>query len=743
MNNLLEIPDTGIKGLKKHWKEDLLSGFMVSLIALPLCLGIALASGVPPMAGLLAAIVGGIFISRVTGSHVTISGPAAGLIVVTLGAVETLGQGDALAGYKYALAAIVVAGVIQFIFGLLKVGKLGDFFPSAAVHGMLAAIGVIIIVKQLFVALGTSAEGGGHGLFGAMAQIPSAVMNMNPEIALIAMTSLFILVLHPQIKNKFVKIIPAPMWVLVFAIPFSHIFDLFHVHSYTLVGKTYELGPKYLVQLPSNIMDGIVFPDFGLTATSAFWIAVISICLVSSIESLLSAAAVDTLDPYQRKSNLNRDLSAMGGGSALSGLIGGLPMISEIVRSSANITNGGKTQWANFYHGLFLLIFLLIGKPLIEQIPLAALASMLIHVGYRLASPLEFKHVWQIGKSQLAVFVITLFTVLATDLIIGIAVGILTKLVIHIMYGAPIKYLFRTKFNYDEEGNTGTIHLKSSAIFSNYLSVKSEIEKHADKEKVVLDFANVNLLDHSFREHVNELKNLWEKNGRVLELINQDHLIPVSDHPLAAKISLNLEHLGITKLSAKQHEFQEFADKHGLDYYAGKSLSFNQYRGFSFNLTGRLEYTENMICGTIEGYWMIFNEVAIDTDVETKSIDTKLPTMLINYGGKELPEFTMELEGFFDKLKAYAGIDDINFDGHPKFSDKFLLKGPDEKSIRDLFTDDLIELIESNPIYHIESNGSSIIIYPFDKNSEISTINKMIKFSRKMAKELNVLKIHL
>ncbi|MFT7033703.1 MAG: MFS superfamily sulfate permease-like transporter, partial [Cyclobacteriaceae bacterium] len=162
MNNLLEIPDTGIKGLKKHWKEDLLSGFMVSLIALPLCLGIALASGVPPMAGLLAAIVGGIFISRVTGSHVTISGPAAGLIVVTLGAVETLGQGDALAGYKYALAAIVVAGVIQFIFGLLKVGKLGDFFPSAAVHGMLAAIGVIIIVKQLFVALGTSAEGGGH-----------------------------------------------------------------------------------------------------------------------------------------------------------------------------------------------------------------------------------------------------------------------------------------------------------------------------------------------------------------------------------------------------------------------------------------------------------------------------------------------------------------------------------------------------------------------------------------------------
>lgn len=738
MSKIIEIPATGINGLKKYWKDDLLSGFMVSLIALPLCLGIALASGVPPMAGLLAAIVGGIFMSRVTGSYVTISGPAAGLIVVTLGAVEALGGGDVLAGYQYALAAIVVAGVIQFVFGLLKVGKLGDFFPSAAVHGMLAAIGVIIMVKQLFVALGTSVEGGGHGLFGAMAQIPNAILNMNPEIALIAMTSLFILVLHPQVKNKFVKMIPAPMWVLVFAIPFSHIFDLFHEHTYTLVGKTYELGPKYLVQLPENVMDGIVFPDFGLTATSAFWIAVLSICLVSSIESLLSAAAVDTLDPYQRKSNLNRDLSAMGGGSALSGLIGGLPMISEIVRSSANITNGAKTQWANFFHGMFLLVFLLFGKPIIEQIPLAALAAMLIHVGFRLASPLEFKHVWEIGKSQLAIFVITLITVLATDLIIGIAVGILTKLIIHVMYGAPIKHLFRTKFNYDEKGETGTIHLESSAIFSNYLSVKAEIEKHADKEKVVLDFENVNLLDHSFREHLNELKTLWDKNGRALEFINQDHLIPVSDHPLAAKISLNLEHLGITKLSGKQQKFQEYADNIGLDYYAGKSLSFNQYKDFGFNLKGRLEYTENMMCGSVEGRWMIFNEIVIDTDIETTSIDTKLQTVLLPFGQDKIPKFTLELEGYIDKIKAFAGFNDINFDGYPVFSDKFLLKGPDEHTVRSLFSSELIEHLESNPKYHVESNGSSIIVYPFDETSDIFSINELIEFTKSTALLINV-----
>lgn len=529
-------PAKGLAGLKAHWKDDAISGFSVSLIALPLCLGIALASGVPPMAGLIAAIVGGILMSRVTGSNVTISGPAAGLIVVTLGAVESLGGGDTVAGYQFALAAIVMAGLIQVGFGLLKVGKLGDFFPSAAVHGMLAAIGVIIMVKQLFVALGTKADG--HELVEVIGEIPHAFASLNPHIAVIALLSLFILIIHPYIKVKLVSAIPAPMWVLMATIPLAHYFNLFEAHSYELAGRTFEAGPQFLVSLPESIADGIVFPDFGMIGTSIFWITVLSITLVSSIESLLSAAAVDTIDPFKRKSNLNRDLSAMGAGSSLSGLIGGLPMISEIVRSSANIANGGKTQWANFFHGIFLLIFLLIGKPIIEQIPLAALAAMLIHVGFRLAAPKEFKHVWEVGKSQLLIFVVTLVTVLATDLIIGIAVGILTKLVIHLIYGAPIKFLFRTKFDYDETEEEGTLHIHKVAIFSNYLSLKSEIEKHTDKKVLIIDFDDVKLIDHTFRTHLHEIQEEWTAGGRELRFVNKGHLVPVSEHPKAAKVAI-------------------------------------------------------------------------------------------------------------------------------------------------------------------------------------------------------------
>ncbi|MEM8896206.1 MAG: SulP family inorganic anion transporter, partial [Bacteroidota bacterium] len=600
----------GITSLKEYWKKDLVSGFMVSLIALPLCLGIAVASGVPPMSGLIAAIVGGLFMSRVTGSYVTISGPAAGLIVVNLGAVESLGQGDMLAGYKYALAAFLIAGILQMILGFLKVGKFGDFFPSAAVHGMLAAIGVIIIVKQLFVALDYTPEAGrGHGIIGSMIQIPDAFINMNPEIAFIALVSIFILVIHPQIKFKPIKLIPAPMWVIICSIPFSHIFDLFHEHDYKLIGQVYHLGPKNLVHLPEKVIEGFVMPDFGMTMTGAFWVAVISITLVASLESLLSASAVDTLDPYHRKSNLNKDVSAMGAGSALSGLVGGLPMISEIVRSSANINNGGRTQWANFFHGGFLLIFLLIGKRIIEQIPLAALAAMLIHVGFRLASPSEFKHVYEIGKEQLLIFLTTLITVLATDLIIGVLAGILMQVVIHLYYGAPLKYLFKSRFDYTKDQDQDVIYLQHSAIFSNYISLKSEIERCREQGKLTIDFTHVNLIDHTFRTHLQELIKEWQAEGKQLILANAEHLIPVSDHPLATQVKKDALPAITEQLTEHQQHLKAIAAQNQWKFLPAKTISFDNFVGFNFGVNSRIVHAQNIVSGKYEDVRLIYSEI--------------------------------------------------------------------------------------------------------------------------------------
>lgn len=526
--NTTEMPKKGLTGLKAHLKDDLISGFSVSLIALPLCLGIAIASGVPPLAGLITAIVGGIFCSRISGSFVTISGPAAGLIVITLGAVEAMGgAGAELAykGYPHTLGAIVIGGLIMAFFGMLKVGKVGDYFPSATVHGMLSAIGVIIIIKQFFPAIGAPSPKG--EILEVAAKIPHAFTEINVNALIIALVSLTILIVHPLLRVKLIKAIPAPMWVLVFTIPIA-----------ALIG-TQNLA---MVKMPHNLFGkgGFQLPSFAKIGESAFWIAVAGFALVSAIESLLSAKAVDSLDPYKRSSNLDKDLVAMGVGSSLAAAIGGLPMISEIVRSSASITNGAKTQWANFFHGAFLLIYLLVGVLVIEMIPIAALSAMLVFTGFRLASPKEFKHMYQIGLMELVIFIVTLVAVLATDLIVGIVIGILFNYILLLFKGAKPTAFFKSNSNIQEEGGVITIHLKGYQIFSNYLSLKKKMDSGKEKyNKVILDFSEATFVDHTVMSHLEDYARIAKVEGKELLFKNINSLNPVSKHPLAARIKAN------------------------------------------------------------------------------------------------------------------------------------------------------------------------------------------------------------
>jgi len=533
MNN--PIFNKGISSLKAFWKEDLKAGFNVSLIALPLCLGIAIASGFPPIAGLFAAVVGGIFVSRFNGSWLTITGPAAGLIVVNLAAIETLGGGDKVVGYPFALAAIVVSGLFIALFGFLKLGKFGDFFPNAAVHGMLAAIGVIIMIKQFFVAAGVSVHG--HEFFEVLTEVPGAFLHSNPEVILIAIASLLILIFYPKIKTKWIRILPAPIWVLVVAIPLEFILDFEHDHMVNFLGSEHKVGPQLLVHLPDSIMDAVQLPDFGKITTGVFWVAVVSITLVTAIESLLSAIAVDGMDENHRKTNLNKDLKALGFGASLSGMIGGLPMISEIVRSTANVDSGAKTQWSNFFHGIFLLLFMFVGSLVIDHIPLAALAAVLIYTGFRLASPKEFKHMWKIGKTEFAVFLVTIIVVLMTDLLIGIAAGIVLNMVVLLLKKVSIGNFFKVRFITAINGESVIIKLKDSVVFTNYMGLKKEITKYADKN-IALDFAEVTYIDHSVKNHLVGLKRDFETKGLSFERVNTDALKPINEHHLAEEIAV-------------------------------------------------------------------------------------------------------------------------------------------------------------------------------------------------------------
>lgn len=541
-SSLSGLPKSGLAGLKENWRSDLLSGFLVFLIALPLCLGISMASGFPPSAGIITAIIGGVLVSRINGSFVTINGPAAGLIVVVLGAVQELGEGDAMAGYRYALAAIVVASVLQILMGFFKAGRLSSFFPASVVHGMLAAIGIIIMAKQINVVLGTTPEQG-SSLFSTIAQIPHSIVNLNPDIAIIGVSGLVILTIWSVIKNPTLKMIPAPLIVVLVGMGLARYFDLEHEHMYLFLPDAHFLphheetvGPKFLVAISENFMSGFYFPDFSKWLSLEFWEAVVSICLVGSLESLLSAMAVDKLDPYKRHSNLDRDLTAVGAGNLVAGLIGGLPMIAEIVRSSANINNGAKTGWANFFHGVFLLLFVVLFPHLIHSIPLSALAALLVFTGFRLASPKEFAKVMGVGKEQLFMFVVTIIGVLATDLLVGVGIGILTKFSIHMLRGVRPNNLFKIHFVIEpKDTNSVVVSIVGAAIFSNFISLKTALANLEHGKTVIFQLNNAYLIDHTVMEFIHNFQHSYEGQGGQCKFFGMEYHDTFSEHPLAVR----------------------------------------------------------------------------------------------------------------------------------------------------------------------------------------------------------------
>jgi MFS superfamily sulfate permease-like transporter len=537
-----EIPRGNSQGFTRYLSHDLLSGFLVFLIALPLCLGISLASGFPAIAGVFTAIVGAIVTSLISNSELTIKGPAAGLIVIVVGAVADFKAilGDdpdaATRAYQMALAVGLVAGLIQIVFGAIRLGFLGEFFPTSTVHGMLAAIGVIIMSKQIHIVLGVM------GVVGEplelVGRIPQSILEMNPEIAVIGLLSLLILFGWPMIQNTNIRRIPPQLVVVLMAIPLGQFFDLSHEHTYTLVGRDFKVGERFLVDVPRSLIASMAHPDFSALQHAIAWKWVVLFALIGSLESLLSAKAIDLLDPWKRKTNLNRDMLAVGVANSLASLIGGLPMISEIVRSKANIDNGARTRFSDMWHGLLLLAFVSFFPGLIHQIPLAALAAMLVYTGFRLAHPREFLHVYHIGKEQLLIFAATLIGVLATDLLMGILIGIAVKFVVHWINGVPLRSFFKPLLDIEQTGeNTYLIRAYGSAVFSNWISFKRQLEEVGleNRNNLVIDFSETRLVDSSVMEKLNTMQSEFAQEGLSLTISGLDLHRPLAEHKFSTR----------------------------------------------------------------------------------------------------------------------------------------------------------------------------------------------------------------
>lgn len=513
--------------LKENFGKDLISGFLVFLLALPLSLGIAKASGFPPAMGVLAAIIGGISGVFFRVSELSIKGPAAGLITICSAAVLEFG-GTEGGGWQTACAIILIMALFQIAFGFLKFGSLSVFFPHSAVHGMLAAIGIIIIAKQIPVLLGDDPRiYKGETPLEMLAEIPRFVEYAHWQIAMVGILGLIILFSLPIIKLKIFKLIPAAMVVLVITIPIALILNFKNTEpSYSMV----QIG-DFWGTIGSNV-------DFSHIGEFAFWKYVLLFLFVSSLESLLTVKAVDNLDPEKRTANYNGDLVGQGAGNFLSGFLGGLPMISEVVRSTSNIGFGAKSKWSNFFHGFFLLLSMIFLIPLIEMIPNAALAAMLIFAGYKLAAPKEFIHTYHIGKEQLLIFIVTIVVTLVEDLLLGIAAGIIVKLVFHMVNGAKLSSLFKANYTTVQIENNLIVTIHGSAVFSNLIGYKRLFDSLGSGKNILVDLNGAVVVDHSFMTFIHHMKNEYNEqpDSGMMEIIGIDEHESLSDHPLATRV---------------------------------------------------------------------------------------------------------------------------------------------------------------------------------------------------------------
>ncbi|HMI03786.1 MAG TPA: SulP family inorganic anion transporter [Pedobacter sp.] len=505
--------------LKKNLKRDLPASIVVFLVALPLCLGIALASGAPLFAGIITGVIGGTVVASFSGSQLSVSGPAAGLTAIVLGAIGTLG------GYQTFLLAVVLAGVIQLLLGLLKGGTIGNYFPSSVIEGMLAAIGLTLILKQLPHALGVDSDFFGDESFlqgddrNTFSAISNAANHFGLAAIVISALSIAILLIWPKFKK--LSVIPAPLMVVILGISLSLLFQ----------NTPYALEAKHMVEIPVvngwlEFMGLFTTPDFSQIGNGKVWVVAATIAVVASLETLLSIEAVDKIDPIKRVSPTNRELMAQGTGNIVSGLIGGMPMTSVIVRSSANVNAGGRTKMSAIFHGCWLLLSLLFIPGLINMIPLACLAAILLVTGYKLTRVALFKHMYHKGWDQFIPFVITIVAVLLTDLLKGVAVGMLFS----------IFYLLRTNmrnpffYKIQEDGDKKNIRIKlaEEVSFLNKAAIQVVLTKIPKETNVIIDGSNSRYIDPDVLETIFNYKHNAYTKGIIvtLEDIKKQYTVP-------------------------------------------------------------------------------------------------------------------------------------------------------------------------------------------------------------------------
>lgn len=748
-------PQNGIAGLK-HWRYDLLAGLQVALVSLPLSLGIAVASGAPPVTGIISAIIAGLIFPFLGGAYVTISGPAAGLAPALLAGILLLGNGDLAAGYPLLLVAICLTGVLQVVLSLFNLGKwVAMFLPVTVVEAMLAAIGLMIILKQVPALLGDLAPPA-KTMLDSIAYLPTSFTRIDAPVLAIGALSLFLMFFLNRTRWSWLRKVPAPLMVCIIGI---------------VLGFLFGLDPKYLIAMPTNILhDGITLPAFEtVLGRPELWggilMVVITLTLIDGIESLATIKAVDKIDPFQRKSHANITLRAMGISNMLSSLFGGLTIIPGGIKSRVNIDAGGRTLWANFYNATFLIVFLFFATDIIRHIPLASIGAILVYVGWRLCEPAVFRRTFAIGRDQIIIFLITIMAILATDLLTGIIIGVMAEIVMlsyliapsirlvltgrlsfkqfFTLVGQSIVALFRSPvIKLKQEANGDHPHYRlslSSIVGFNLLPLDRALGKIPQNVGVTLAISESGrIIDHTAMEYLHQVQEESLRDRRPFVLHGTEGFYPFTRHPLAARMQDTKLVKEKAERTARAQTMAEVAAHLGLDFTPDAVAVLNPHN-FIYLRRGENRMKSNLMTGIRHGYHVTLFDYS-HTAAPDHYVEHRHTLVIVHRTGNGVPQLLNLAVTPGQYLERYlVEYQEVSLEGLDALAQHSRVYAPvnDQMRVRALLEAGLARVLLKRPGFYVEIRDGVLLVFcPGHELEPVEEMPRLLAFAMLLARAL-------
>lgn len=701
-------PATGFAGLK-HWRHDLVAGLQVALLWTPFSLGVALASGAPAIAGLISAIVAGLLYPLLGGSYVTVSGPAAALAPVLLWGMLLLGHGDLAAGYPLVLVAIVLTGVLQLVLSAMRAGQYAAMLPATVVEAMLASIGIMIIVRQIPALLGAPSVPS-KSVLQSLGNLPQQLTQAQWEVGLVGIVSLVLMFALRRQVGGIWRWVPAAIVVSGFGV---------------VVGAMLGFDAKFRIAMPEHVLDGIQFPAFAqLVVSPDLWLTmalvVFTFTLIDGVESVASVKAVDKIDPWRRKSDANKTLRAMGVCNLTSGMIGGLTVIPNAVPSRANIDAGARTLWSNLYSGLFLLVFALLLPDVLKLIPLAAIAGILIYIGWRLCEPALFARMLAIGRDRFVVFVGTVAAILLTDLLVGMVIGVAIELTLLVYLLMPsVKLVLTGRMNFGsstrllwdhftsmfrspvikprmQDVNGKRIHVITlgSLVGFNLLPLEKALARLPAADGIHLRFTeSARIIDHTAAEFLQHLEEDEAAHGRVFRVDGLENFYPFSMHPLAARMQEPRIAKESLQRDARAQHLIHFAQEAGLAFDPQVVATINRH-DFVYMRRGDQRESRNHLTGHWAGGLLRVFDYS-----HTSAPDYHMPHVhtLVMYelpSGVSLPDFVLTPGHYLERYLV-----DLSEESSDKLPSGYRLYVRPGQVLPDLPSPVAQALLDTGPLY--------------------------------------------